>query len=522
MFKRYDTRKGLTSLISDNSYMIAVDGTIMSQRGIVIPSVNEDGNLIVKVKSWRGLTEYKVMDLVIYAFKWGKLNPELIDKIESFPLDSNKLNINADNIGYRFKNGPVEVIGSPGFFYVPGYPGCAVDRTGRLLTTSNKEIRKWYIYQPKSKKNVRGGYRVTNVRHVDGQAAGITRHRALALTFLGYPDNVDSLVVNHINGIPGDDRLENLELVTRKYNNNHAFDNDLRSQNIKVLVRNVITGEVTEYRSISDAARKMGYPTDETIRQRLVTSVFGQVFQDGTQIKYKDDERDWIIPEDPAKAIADNQEKRRLIVKDARTGIVSEEESIAEFCRRTNLKREALSLRLKAGDLRVWHGYQFKYIEDVRDFPNVTHKEYNESLVSRLRPMVIHSRNIVTGKTEIYKTNNEAVRAGMPNTYLSRMKTGEQPTTSSGWQYKLSDAEWETIHDVEEFMLSLQTDIAARCEETGNISIFSSAKHAAQAHGIPCAKRLKKSALTQGNEVYRGYRWRMGVSNKPWPVTDVA
>ncbi|HEY9651401.1 MAG TPA: NUMOD4 domain-containing protein [Coleofasciculaceae cyanobacterium] len=63
---------------------------------------------------------------------------------------------------------------------------------------------------------------------VESKIKAFTVHRLVAGAFLSRPDS-DCLDVNHINGVKTDNRLVNLEWVTKSQNTVHAIKNNLMS-----------------------------------------------------------------------------------------------------------------------------------------------------------------------------------------------------------------------------------------------------------------------------------------------------
>ena len=522
MFKRFIQTQGLTNLKgSQGEYVIGITGNILDTNGNKIETRKDsDGHHIVRVKGWNGLRDYRVIDLMAIQFK-GLVIPEKdYDKVVAFCIDGNKDNLHAENIGYRFKDGKLAVDNQDGFYYIPGYPRCAINEHGSLINVTTTKVLSLRQTLGMSARNIKGGYLITNVPFEPGVTVTISRHRALGLVFKEFPDNVDNMVVNHINGIPGDDRLENLEWVTRGQNNTHAYVNDLKNQHMRVLVRDVRTGNVTEYYSISETARALGWATDETIRFRLYKCPFGKVFQDGKQFKLKSDERDWIIPNDPEQAIKDAQRLSGVLVRDCATLKVKSYESVTEASKALKINNGTIHWRCDRNLTKPCFGYQFMYSDSQETFPSFTDEEYRNSL--KPYSCKTYVKNLLTG--EEFEADSKRMAAkiiGLSKieTHLTnRLASGEQVVIAQHWMVKNTEAPWQEIDNLEDYLYRQRRDIMALEVHSRAIIVCENAQQMSEVLKLD-PKAIREAALTRGEKVYHGYRFRLGWDLKePWPT----
>jgi hypothetical protein len=112
------------------------------------------------------------------------------------------------------------------FVRLPGrFSDYYISRDGRMMHIEGIPV---HMHQ------VPDGYITVTIRQRGGRTTTALLHRLLAMAFVpnltGLP--IENLDVNHKNGIKIDNRLDNLEWVTRRNNSIHAYRKGMRNDNV--------------------------------------------------------------------------------------------------------------------------------------------------------------------------------------------------------------------------------------------------------------------------------------------------
>ena len=156
-----------------------------------------------------------------------------------------------------------------------------------------------------------------------------TRHRLIAMAFIPCPGEYSSMVVNHINGIPSDDRIENLEWVTYRENSEHAGLMGLTSKCIPLLVRDSDSGTVEQWPSLISYAINTGL-TKDAIAYRVSVGP-GRIFPERKQYRALNDIRDWYLSLNVDNALAANGNSQAIYVRNCLTGEIAYWENMGFF-----------------------------------------------------------------------------------------------------------------------------------------------------------------------------------------------
>ncbi len=185
-------------------------------------------------------------------------------------------------------------------------------------------------------------------------------HRMVALTFLPEPlEPVKILDVNHIDGDKLNNYIGNLEWATRSENCTHAYKTGLRPDNTPILVKDLRTGDFTEYYSLQECARQfkitggaVHFYLKDISKVRKHFFVFIRKGQEWPNLTKND-----IVGHRKGMPVL-------LIGKNMENGVITFYTNIAQAAMDLGIKAQTLYMHVKRHNDKPYHGHSFRFSDD--------------------------------------------------------------------------------------------------------------------------------------------------------------
>lgn len=381
-------------------YTINENGEIFDDGIKLIPEFI-DGFLKVKI-NWLSRIEYIPISLLqIVTFLEMKITDDDWLKIHPIYLDGNPNNLKLNNLSYRFTE-LIENPNKPGFYHIPFYTGYLMNSQGEMFSTYSNKMKSWAQTKPNLHKNSKGGYYYTRLKaNLNGKSKIVFRHRLLMYTFTEYPVNLNAYVVNHKNGVPGDDNIDNLEWSTYLENNNHSYRTGLKPNSTQgIKAKDLNSGEIFNFISVADCARHFNIKNPTMITYRIKHCP-NRVFEDKLLFKYTSDDSDW--DEVDLTDIKGNGKVRTIIARNVFTKqsyLFSSANDAAKF---TMVSPNSVLKHAKEELLFPTNGFNFRFADYNVGLPLFTDDQLVILKETPYKPKNgYYVTNVNTGKKTIY------------------------------------------------------------------------------------------------------------------------
>lgn len=336
----------------------------------------------------------------------------------------------------------------------------------------------------------------------------------MGLVFLDYPANADDLQINHINGIKGDDKPDNLEWVTCSENIKHAFESGLKNISKPVLVENVLNNSTEIFKSAKECCLKFGF--SQNVFSRSLTRkpwVFEQWPYRFSY--YRDEDKD-----------VKNKRTTKVLVRDMRTNSIVEYSSVVECSKALGISHLVIQSRLDSKFDKIYpDGLQIRRKKEVSSWYQPENLEKAIAEASRKAPCEI--RYISNGGIVKFSSQREARKfLGLSETaiHVWLNYNGERVfKTKSGDLVQVrrcsEGKDWKKPDDPEkEYDLSRLREkrVIVRDIRDNKDVVYESALECAKTHKI-LATTLNYRLVSKGQKVFDGrYMYKYTTEELPF------
>jgi len=324
---------------------------------------------------------------------------------------------------------PKEIKNHPGYFEIPGFSMYGISKEGSVIKKDGSGELKPLI----KTENGESGYYHYSMFSDSGKKTLQGRHRLLCIVFKHPGSDLNKLVVNHIDGIKGNDELDNLEWTTHTGNIHHAGNLGLTNKCLPISVRNVDSGVVEEFPSIAECAKVYGISKD-AVNYRVHQGE-SRVFPDRKQYRFRSN-KPWPVPIDIEKELMKNGLNKPVLLKNLKTNDVFFIPTLKETAEHLGLSIATLSTWINEPNQPVFFPLiQLQWALDPVQWREV--KDPYKELASSGLYRVVQVVNENTGERKIYTSAIECSRShGLSPTALNyRLSSNGKKVFRDGCRY---------------------------------------------------------------------------------------
>lgn len=238
------------------------------------------------------------------------------------------------------------------FYNIPGFSNYSITITGVVKNKQTGRILEGSINK--------AGYCHYRLMTDAGFTFTIGRHRLLCIVFKK-DSYKQGLIVNHVNGVKGDDRLENLEWVTYRQNLEHAGKLHLTTKCKPIEVLDTTSFLIYEYPSAVSCSIAVGLSRDAVLYR--ASSNGSRVFPDEKRYRFK------VAEPWPDTNVSKFGRANYIDVRYLKSKKVIRYESQNEAAIALNVVPSVITTWLNAKDQPVFPGFiQIKYSSDTTEW----------------------------------------------------------------------------------------------------------------------------------------------------------
>lgn len=288
------------------------------------------------------------------------------------------------------------------------YPIFTISKTGKvynIATTKFVEPHKYYD----NKRTDTYIYINISATKFNITAGRMVLHRLVALAWIKNDDFKNKVIINHKDKNKHNCNADNLEWCTFRHNTMHgSYDKD--DNNRMIVIRNIDTGKVLNFPSLTLAAEYMGRSRINTVHSPLKHGYVWEGTKGNFEMKYTDDPTEW-------KYLDKNKEldrKHSLIEID----IVYKDGTVKTYYKLLKVIKDYLGLDGRLSS------------EVTKERILAKHTDVEDVVITRIIPVYgnVRATNILTNETFEEKTHLElAIKLGLGKSTVTKYAKLEEP-----------------------------------------------------------------------------------------------